>query len=205
MKKYKTTEEFIAGHPHWQQLLVSLRNICLSTELEETIKWSVPVYTLEGKNVAGLMAFKNHAAIWFFQGALLKDEAKQLVNAQEGVTKAQRQWRFVATDEIDEELIRAYLDEAISNQKMGKTVKVARKKVLSLPGELSAAFDNDTKLKTSFYALSPFRQREYGRLLELMGDERRHPRFINCPTVHAAICLHFIFQSFVENRYLHVG
>jgi len=170
MKKYKTTEEFIAGHPDWQQLLVSLRNIFLSTELEETIKWSVPVYTLEGKNVAGLMAFKNHAAIWFFQGALLKDEAKQLVNAQEGVTKAQRQWRFVATDEIDEELISAYLDEAISNQKMGKTVKVARKKDLSIPGELSAAFDNDTKLKNSFYALSPFRQREYAAFI---GEAKR--------------------------------
>ena len=48
MKKYKTPEEFIAGHPEWQQLLVSLRNIFLSTELEETIKWSVPVYTLKG-------------------------------------------------------------------------------------------------------------------------------------------------------------
>jgi uncharacterized protein YdeI (YjbR/CyaY-like superfamily) len=48
------------------------------------------VYTLDGKNVAGLTAFKSHAAIWFFQGALLKEESKRLINGQEGITWAQR-------------------------------------------------------------------------------------------------------------------
>ncbi|MDT0687112.1 DUF1801 domain-containing protein [Autumnicola psychrophila] len=37
------------------------------------MKWGAPVYTLEGKNVIGLAAFKNHCAMWFFNGASLKE------------------------------------------------------------------------------------------------------------------------------------
>ena len=75
MERSKSAEEFIAKHPQWRALLTELRDILRSTGLEETIKWGVPVYTLDGKNVVGLTAFKHHAALWFHQGALLKDES----------------------------------------------------------------------------------------------------------------------------------
>jgi uncharacterized protein YdeI (YjbR/CyaY-like superfamily) len=161
MKKHASAEEFIASYPKWKEILVPLRKLLMATELEETIKWSVPVYTLGGKNVAGLMAFKNHAAIWFFNGALLKDKRKRLVNAQEGVTKAQRQWRFKTADGVELDLIRAYVDEAINNQKQGKVVKKPARKSLSIPEELNAALDGNKELKSAFAALTAFKQKEY--------------------------------------------
>ncbi|MFN8273387.1 MAG: hypothetical protein U0X58_00735 [Flavobacteriaceae bacterium] len=39
-----------------------------------------------------------------------------MVNAQEGVTKALRQWRFYDKSEINESMILAYIAEAISNE-----------------------------------------------------------------------------------------
>ena len=88
MKGAKNAEEFILSNPQWQEALILLRDIFLSTGMEETIKWGVPVYTFEGKNVAGMACFKSYIGIWFYQGALLADKAQKLVNAQEGITKA---------------------------------------------------------------------------------------------------------------------
>jgi len=39
-----------------------------------------------------------------------------LINAQEGTTRALRQWRFQTLDEINSELIHQYVTEAIQNQ-----------------------------------------------------------------------------------------
>jgi hypothetical protein len=49
-EKNRSAEEFISKHPQWRELLETLREILRSTELEETIKWGVPVYTLDGRN-----------------------------------------------------------------------------------------------------------------------------------------------------------
>lgn len=53
--------------------------IVLSTQLQVAIKWGAPIYTFDGKNIVGLAAFKSHIALWFFQGALLKDRNKKLI------------------------------------------------------------------------------------------------------------------------------
>jgi len=161
MKRCTNAREFISIHPRWQETLNALRGILGSSELEETIKWGVPVYTLGGKNVVGLTAFKNHAALWFFQGALLQDKAGKLVNAQEGRTQAQRQWRFQSSDSVDETLVRDYIAEAIENQRKGKVVQATRKKDVSVPCELMDALDHDEDLKNSFTGLAPYKQREY--------------------------------------------
>ena len=54
----------------------------------------------------GIGACKSYSGIWFFNGVFLKDKQKKLINAQEGVTKALRQWRFSSVDEIEPELIK---------------------------------------------------------------------------------------------------
>lgn len=163
MKRYKTPEEYIANNKDWQQSLILLRDILLSTQMTETIKWGVPVYTFEGKNIVGLGAFKSYAGLWFFQGVLLKDNKKKLINAQEGVTKALRQWRFNSVNEIEAEskTIKQYLEEAIQNQKAGKEIKPAKKSPAAIPELLNEAFKKNAKLKKSFDQLTPFKQREY--------------------------------------------
>ena len=99
---------------HWATELEILQTIISKTNLVETIKWGAPVYTLNGKNIVGITGFKNHFALWFYKGIELKDSNKVLVNAQEGVTKSLRQWRFTSKLEINEKLILEYIEEAKS-------------------------------------------------------------------------------------------
>ncbi|EPR74415.1 DUF1801 domain-containing protein [Winogradskyella psychrotolerans RS-3] len=73
MKKVTLVEEYIEVNQHFSDALSILRRIMNTTELEETIKWSMPTYCLNGKNVLGIGAFKNHFCIWFHQGIFLKD------------------------------------------------------------------------------------------------------------------------------------
>jgi uncharacterized protein YdeI (YjbR/CyaY-like superfamily) len=110
-------DDFIQKKSGWGEELKQLRAILLSTELKETIKWGMPTYTLNGKNVVGMGAFKSYFGLWFFNGVLLEDQGNQLINAQEGKTKSLRQWRFQSKDEINPSLISEYLAEAIQIQK----------------------------------------------------------------------------------------
>ena len=80
--------EYIEKKDAWSEELKILRSIFSALPLEETIKWGAPYYTSNGKNIVGMSAFKAYFGIWFMQGALLKDEAKKLINAQEGKTSA---------------------------------------------------------------------------------------------------------------------
>ena len=123
MKKVYSVEEYLENNPHYAEELKILRDIINSTELEETLKWSMPTYCLNGKNVLGLGAFKNHFCLWFHQGVFLKDEHNLLINAQEGKTKALRQMRFESKADINKAAVLAYVKEAIENQHAGKKAK----------------------------------------------------------------------------------
>ncbi len=162
MKKIYSVEEYLEEHTNFSDALTLLRSIINSTELTETVKWSAPTYSLNGKNVIGLGAFKNHFGIWFFNGVFLKDEQKLLVNAQEGKTKALRQMRFTSINDIDKVVVLAYIKEAIENQKLGKEIKPDRsKKETTIPIELQDALNLNSNLKTAFKKITPGKQREY--------------------------------------------
>src|SRR5690606_39599904 len=70
--------------------------------------WSSDVCSSDLKNIISFGGFKNHFALWFYNGVFLKDPYKVLVSAQER-TKALRQWRFHSMDEIDEKIILEYI------------------------------------------------------------------------------------------------
>ncbi|SHI58390.1 YdeI/OmpD-associated family protein [Algibacter luteus] len=162
MKKIYSVEEYVEEHPNFSDALSKLRNIILTTEVEETVKWSAPVYTVNGKNVLGLGAFKNHFGIWFFNGVFLKDKHNLLVNAQENKTKALRQMRFETIEQIDKTIVLQYVKEAIENQKLGKEIKPERgKKETVIPKELNLILNSNKDLKSAFKNLSPYKQREY--------------------------------------------
>lgn len=161
MKKNKSVDEYIAKKEQWQKELNLLRNLLNSTELEETVKWGGPCYTVQGKNVVGLATFKKFIALWFFQGALLKDNGHVLINAQEGTTKALRQWRFGSMEEIDLKRVKEYVAEAIDNQKKGKQIKPDRKKPLIIPPELNQVFEKNKNIKYHFEELTRSKQREF--------------------------------------------
>ncbi|EDP96016.1 DUF1801 domain-containing protein [Kordia algicida OT-1] len=162
MKKYTSVEAYLSDFPEWEDTLRLLRKIVLKNPaVTETLKWRIPVYTVGGKNVVGLGAFKSYAGLWFFQGALLKDASNVLVNAQEGKTKAMRHWKFSSADEIPEELVKKYIDEAVQNQQEEKVVKIKKSTILQLPEELKTALETNTDLQEAFQKLANYKQKEY--------------------------------------------
>lgn len=165
MSKISTVDEYIGSAGSWKAALILLRELCTSPNLEETIKWGMPVYTLNNKNVVGFNAFKSWTGIWFYQGVFLNDSARKLINAQERVTKGLRQWRFSSADEIqsNRELIISYIEEAIQNQKEGKEIKAEMNKAVVIPEELQLAFRNNPALKNQFVAMSLSKRRDYAQ------------------------------------------
>ncbi|MBJ6368316.1 YdeI/OmpD-associated family protein [Snuella sedimenti] len=162
MEKVTSVEAYIELHPHFSSALHVLRNILINTELEETIKWNAPVYTLNNKNVVGLSAFKQHFGLWFFNGIFLKDDHNLLINAQEYKTKALRQMRFKSIDEIDKTIVLNYIKEAIDNQKLGRVLKPDKnKKEIAIPQTLKNSLDKDEALNNCFESLTPYKQREF--------------------------------------------
>ncbi|SDI32986.1 YdeI/OmpD-associated family protein [Winogradskyella thalassocola] len=162
MQKVTSVEEYIEVNSHFSDALSILRRIINTTELEETIKWSMPTYCLNGKNVLGIGAFKNHFCIWFHHGIFLKDTQQLLYNAQEEKTKAMRQMRFETVADINEAAVLAYVKEAIENQHLGRAIKLQRNiKTIVIPNELKDLLKINSELKTCFKSLSLSKQREY--------------------------------------------
>ncbi|QYA25655.1 hypothetical protein G3I01_09060 [Gramella sp. MT6] len=173
----KSVEEYISCHSYWEEELRQLHEMILTTELESTIKWGAPVYTLEGKNVVGIGAFKNHLGLWFFNGALLMENIAMLINAQEGKTKALRQIKFEKGDKINTSRLLPYIQEAIQNQKEGIEIKPVKVKTLVIPPELSKALTMDKDLERCFNDLTPGKQREYaGHISEAKREVTRQSR-----------------------------
>ncbi len=172
MTKVSSIEEYIEVNTHYAEALTLLRGLLNSTELTETLKWNAPVYTINGKNVIGLGAFKNHFCLWFFNGVFLNDAQGLLINAQEEKTKALRQMRFESIDDIDRNTILSYVKEAIENQKLGKEIKPDRsKKEVIIPKELKEDLSKDSDYANSFKALSNSKQREYCEYIETAKRE----------------------------------
>src|SRR5262249_31315490 len=97
----------------------------------------------------------------FFQGALVKDPKKVLV--QLGKVNAGRVMKFLSAKEITASAptIQAYVRDAIAVAKSGR--KVAKKKTsdFPVPEELTARFRRDARFKRAFEALTPGRQRSW--------------------------------------------
>lgn len=161
MKKSKSPEEFYASQGSYSDELNMLRDIVLETGLVETIKWGIPVYTYNNENVVGISAFKSYFGLWFYQGALLADPANKLINAQEGVTKAMRQYRMNHSNEIDKKAILQLLHESIDNFKDGRKIVPEKKKNQEVSTLLREALNENQKAKDQFESLTSFKQREY--------------------------------------------
>ncbi len=190
-----TVDEYIASAEAFGKALVKLRAILLSTELEETIKWGAPCYTIDGKNVVGLAAFKSYAGLWFHQGALLSDPEGVLINAQEGKTKALRQWRFESANEIRVRAVKAYVTEAIEHARAGRRVKTERSGAILIPPELASAMD--AKTKKAFEALTPGRRREYANhIAQAKRDSTKQARVAKIlPMIRKGVGLHDLYRG----------
>lgn len=176
MSSEKVEAYYAREHP-FQKGILQLREVMLKTELQEHLKWGSPVYSIDNKNVLGIMAFKNHFGIWFFNGVFLQDPLGVLQNAQEGKTKAMRHWKFTVNEAVNPTAVLSYVEEAIANQKKGLQLKPERKKETGIPLFLKKKLESDNSLKKAFENLTPGRRREYCEYIEsAKQDKTKHSR-----------------------------
>jgi uncharacterized protein YdeI (YjbR/CyaY-like superfamily) len=146
----------------WQGELEKLRTIVLGCHLTEELKWGVPCYTFQERNIVLLHVFKEYCALLFFKGALLSDADGILVQQTKN-TQAARQIRFTSVREIAEmeAIVKAYIYEAIEVEKAGLKPALKKTEEFTVPEEFQNKLDEVPALKAAFDALTPGRQRAY--------------------------------------------
>lgn len=151
----------MAYEERWKAEISAMRRVLDGLGMREECKWGKPTYTVDGKNIVILQTFKEYFALGFFQGALLKDPKKILV--QLGQVHAGRVMKFTSAKEIKAKAatIKAYVREAIAVEKAGMRMKPKTTSDYPVPEELREVFRKDARFKRAFDALTPGRQRGY--------------------------------------------
>src|SRR5258708_5565234 len=131
----------------WEEELEQLRMIVLDCGLTEELKWGVPCYTFEKRNIVLIHGFKEYCALLFFKGALLSD-AKGILIQQTKNVQAARQIRFTSVREIVKmkPILKAYIYEAIEVEKSGLKVPLTKTKELDIPEEFQNKLNNNPAL-----------------------------------------------------------
>lgn len=169
-------DEYINSQQSWSNELKRLRNIILTTGLNEDFKWRHPCYTLNGKNILLLFEDRDHCGLNFFKGVLLKDHSGLLYKQTENM-QTDRQLRFMSSDQIIrmEEIIRSYITEAIKIELEAKTVTMKKTEDYPVPSELQELLDSNSEFRKSFEKLTPGRQRGY--LLHFSAPKQSKTRY----------------------------
>lgn len=146
----------------WQQEFKKLRTIILDCGLTEELKWGVPCYTFQKKNIVLVHGFKEYCAILFVKGALLRDTEGILIAQTENVQSA-RQVRFTNVHEIAEleTILIAYIYEAVEAEVAGLKVNYKKATEFNMPEELITKLEEVPGLQDAFNDLTPGRQRAY--------------------------------------------
>jgi uncharacterized protein YdeI (YjbR/CyaY-like superfamily) len=146
----------------WQKEYAKLRTIILDCGLNEELKWGVPCYTFQKKNIVLIHGFKDYCAILFPKGVLLQDPSGILIQQTKNVQSA-RQVRFTSVREIArlEPVLKAYVYEAIEVEKAGVKINHKTTAEFEMPEEFKTKLDKNRALKKAFEALTPGRQRSY--------------------------------------------
>jgi len=151
----------MAYRERWAAEIAELRRVLAGFPMTEERKWGKPTYTADEKNIVIIQGFKEYIALGFFQGALLKDPKRVLV--QLGQVQAARVMKFTGSEEIQAKAatIKAYVREALAVAKAGLRVEKKKTADFPVPAELTERFRKDARFKRAFQALTPGRQRGY--------------------------------------------
>lgn len=155
-------DAFLRKAKKWQEEFEKLRMIVLDCQLTEELKWGVPCYTFQNKNIVLIHGFKEYCALLFLKGALLKDPKGILIKQTENV-QAGRQIRFTNVREIVKmaPLLKTYIHEAIAVEKAGLQVQLKKTAEFPISEEFQNKLDTIPALQPAFAALTPGRQRAY--------------------------------------------
>jgi uncharacterized protein YdeI (YjbR/CyaY-like superfamily) len=185
----------MAYRERWQAEIAEMRRVLAGFAMQEECKWGKPTYTMNGKNIVILQGFKEYFALGFFQGALLKDSKKLLV--QLGQTQAGRVMKFTSVREIatNAATIRAYVREAMAAEKAGLRIEKKQTSEFPVPDELKEKLRKDPRFRKAFEALTPGRQRGY--LYHFAGAKQPATRSARIEKATPAI---FAGRGFLERK-----
>lgn len=158
----------------WTPILEGLRGLLRATGLVEEMKWGSPCYTLDGKNVAMIVAFKDHCALQFFKGAGLTDPEGLLTSP--GPNSQYVRWlelRSVEDLAAHRAAAEGFILQATALEQSG--VKFAPAPTPeAMPDELAARLAEDPELARAFEALTPGRRRSH--VLHVSGAKQSETR-----------------------------
>ena len=137
-------------------------------EAQETMKWSAPGFTVDGKILLMMAAFKAHAALNFWRGQEIGD----------GSPKAGAMGQFGKLASVDDlpsdEELDALIREAAALARTApapRKTKHAPKLPPTMHPEFAAALAKAPKAKATLDGFSPSAQREY---LEWIGEAKQY-------------------------------
>ncbi|HET9810674.1 MAG TPA: YdeI/OmpD-associated family protein [Sphingomicrobium sp.] len=136
-------------------------------DAEETMKWSAPAYTLDGKILLITAAFKAHAALNFWRGQELRGQAAN--DEAMGQFGKLTSLDDLPPDETLDRLIRESADLARSAPAPRK-VKHAPKPPPEMHPDFAAALDKAPRAKAVLEGFSPSARRDY---LEWIADAKQ--------------------------------
>ena len=143
-------------------------------EIEETLKWGAPSFTLDGKIVLMMAAFKAHAALNFWRGKELRGDAAES-DGMGQFGKLQSVSDLPSNEELDR-LLRRAADLAESEPAPRKT-KAAERPEPQMHPEFASALDAQPKAKANLEAFSPGARRDYRQwIAEAKQDSTRQKR-----------------------------
>ena len=146
-------------------------------EAEETMKWSTPTFTIDGKILLGMAAFKAHAALNFWRGQELRGgDANSDAMGQFG--------RLTSLDELpsDAELDALIREGAVLARAapVPRKVKHEPKPPAEVHPEFSAALADNPKAKEVLDNFPPSARREYlDWIAEAKQDKTRSKRIVD--------------------------
>jgi uncharacterized protein YdeI (YjbR/CyaY-like superfamily) len=162
MSRSKAVDSYIAkAAPFARPILSRVRKAMHKgcPQVEETIKWGVPHFEYKGV-LAGMAAFKQHAAFGFWKRRLMSDPTGFFSQGESGMGGR----KIRSADELpaDSELVRLVREAVALNEKGVKATRVVKKKPpVKLPPYLAAALKKNAKARAFFDQLSPSARREY--------------------------------------------
>jgi uncharacterized protein YdeI (YjbR/CyaY-like superfamily) len=142
-------------------------------EAEETLKWSMPSFTLDGRILLGMAAFKAHAVVGFWRGKELGIEAEDGSMGQFG--------KLTSIDDLppDAELDRLIREaaELAKTAPAPRKVKHAPKAEPTMHPDFAKALSASPKAKTVLDGFPPSAQRDYLEWIsEAKQDSTREKR-----------------------------
>jgi uncharacterized protein YdeI (YjbR/CyaY-like superfamily) len=167
MKTDPRIDAYIANAAEFAQpILTRLRAILHAAlpQAEETMKWSMPHFTVAGKNVAGIAAFKAHCAL------TVHGEGR-------GGTEGMGQHgKLASLDDIPPEAdLAAKLQAAVARIETQGTAAMPRsasapKPEIAVPDDFAAGLADNARAAATFAAFAPSHRREY---LEWITEAKR--------------------------------